>query len=279
MEVRKLIVKDVQKLFKFLENQPAMSYAKVQKLFRNKDVKVNGRRETKNILLKAGDVVEFYLKKDNLRIIYEDKDIVVVFKPRKIETINDAGEDLMTLVEKQIDCKVYAVHRLDCNTEGLVVFAKNFEAKQSLDNVIKNRLLDKYYLAKVVGVPANRLAKLVAYLKKDKERSRVFISNVKIAGYEEIQTNYEVIEDDGEFALLNIKLVTGKTHQIRAHLSHVGYPILGDDKYGNFKVNKQEGKRYQCLTAYKLVFHFDKDDYLSKLDGLNLELDKKEIKF
>lgn len=275
MEVRKLIVKDAQKLLKFLENQSAMSYAKVQKLLRNKDVKVNGKRETTNILLKAGDVVEFYLKKDDLRIIYEDKDIVAVFKPRKVETVNDAGEDLVSLVEKQIGCKVYAVHRLDCNTEGLVVFAKNYEAKQSLDNVIKNRLLDKYYLAKVVGVPVERSAKLIAYLKKDKEKSRVFISDVKIAGYEEIQTNYEVLEDDGKFALLNVKLITGKTHQIRAHLSHVGYPILGDDKYGNFKVNKEEGKRYQCLTAYKLVFHFDKDDYLFKLDGLKIELDKK----
>lgn len=279
MEVVKFIVKDAQKLCKFLENQSSMSYAKVQKLLRNKDIKVNGQRECKNILLKSSDVVECYLKRDNIRIVYEDADIVVVFKPRRIETINDSDENLATFVEGQLRCKIFAVHRLDRNTEGLVIFAKNLDAKQSLDKAIKNRLLDKHYLAKVVGVPKEPSENLVAYLKKDKERSRVFVSDVKLAGYEEIRTNYELIEENGKFALLNVKLITGKTHQIRAHLSHIGYPILGDDKYGNFEVNKQEGKRYQCLIAYKLILHFDKDDYLGRLDGLKIEIDKKEIKF
>ena len=279
MKVKRFVCNEEQKLFKFLERHVSMTYSNLQRLLRNKDVRVNGERVCKNVFLLIGDVVEVYLKEEAVKIFYEDGDIVVVFKPRRIETVNESGDDLKAKVQVQLGCEVFAIHRLDVNTEGLVIFAKNTKSKESLDSVIKNRYLEKYYLAKVVGVPQKTKGELVAYLKKDKSKSRVFVSDVRIPGYEEIKTNYRVLEDFGEYSLLDVELVTGKTHQIRAHLSHIGYPILGDDKYGDFEVNKKEKKRYQCLIAYKLIFHFDKDDYLSRLNGLRIEIDRKEINF
>ena len=152
-------------------------------------------------------------------------------------------------------------------------------AEQSLNAVIKSRRLDKYYLAKVVGVPKDAEQKLIAYLKKDSQKSLVYVSDVLQNGYDEIRTNYKKLEFDENFAILEVELVTGKTHQIRAHLSHIGYPILGDDKYGDSETNKKYGKKYQCLCAYKLIFHFDSTDYLAGLDGLCVEIDKSEISF
>ena len=279
MGLKKIVCKEEQKLTKFLEKQTSMSYSQVQVLLRNKDLKVNGERVKKDIHLKIDDVVEFYKKEELIKIFYEDDDIAIVFKPRKIETINEVGDDLKSKIQIQLGCDVFAVHRLDRNTEGLVVFAKNLKAKQSLDVAIKNRSIEKFYIAKVVGVPKESKAKITAYLKKDKVKSKVFVSDIKMVGYEEIKTNYRILDSEKEFAILEVALITGKTHQIRAHLSHIGYPILGDDKYGNFEMNKKEKKKYQCLIAYKLIFHFGTDDYLSRLDGLKIEIDKKEIKF
>lgn len=279
MGFKKIICEERQRLSKFLERQVQMSYFQFQGLLRHKGIKVNDVRIKKDDFLNKGDVVEFFYKEELIKIFYEDNDIIVVFKPRQIETINELGDDLKMKIQFQIGCEVFAVHRLDRNTEGLIVFAKNLKAKQSLDFAIRKRTLEKFYLAKVVGVPKELESKLTAYLKKDKEKSKVFISDVKLAGFDEIKTNYRLLKSEDGFSVLEVELVTGKTHQIRAHLSHIGYPILGDDKYGNFEINKKERKKYQCLIAYKLIFHFEKDDYLSRLNNLKIEVDKKEIKF
>ena len=105
------------------------------------------------------------------------------------------------------------------------------------------------------------------------------MSDKKLSGYEEIKTNYKKVSSDGGFSVLEVELVTGKTHQIRAHLSHIGYPILGDEKYGNDEINKKYKKKYQCLCAYKLKFNFDKNDYLSYMNGVVIELQKDKIEF
>ncbi len=268
-----------QKLSKLIADNLGFSYATIQKIIRNKDVKINNRRIALDVDVFEGDLIQVYFNDVMVKIIYEDKDIIVVKKPRGFETVNESNDNLKSKVEEQLGFGVFAVHRLDRNTEGLVIFAKNFESKNSLDNAIKLRKIEKFYLAKVVGIPSLEEDKLIAYLKKDSKKSLVYISDIQNVGYEKIQTNYKIIKRDQEFAILEVELVTGKTHQIRAHLRHIGYPILGDDKYGYSEINKKHGKKHQCLCAYKLIFHFDTDDYLYRLNNFTIELDKKEINF
>lgn len=280
MKVKNIKNTKKQRLSKLLSDELGLGFNKIQQLIRNKDAKVDGKRVSKDIDLDIDVSVEVYLKEKTIDIIFENKDILVVFKPRNIETVSEIdNENLKNRLEEQLTIKLFAVHRLDRNTEGLVIFAKNQVAKQCLDNAIKNRKLEKFYLAKVIGVPEKKEDKLIAYLKKDDKKSCVYVQDVHACGFEEIKTNYKTIKTDDEFSLLEIELVTGKTHQIRAHLSHIGYPILGDEKYGNNAINKKYNKRYQCLCAYKLVFHFENDEYLNYLDSVIVELEKDTLKF
>lgn len=265
-----------------LEFDKSLSYNAVQKIIRSKDVKVNGKRVSKDILLKVGDNVQFYVASNHntSNIIYNDDNIVVASKPKKIETsYADGGEDSFEFqLESMLGEKLFAVHRLDRNTDGLVVFAKNQEAKNSLDNAFKNRTAEKYYLALVFGHLSEKQADLVAYLKKDSNNSFVQISDTKLAGYEKIETKYKLIEEYESSSLIEVELVTGKTHQIRAHLAHIGHFVIGDQKYGDSKVNREYTKKYQCLTAYKIVFHFEKDDVLYYLNNKEFKIPKEKLK-
>lgn len=279
MIAEKIVNAENQRLSVLLEKHIGLTYSEIQKLLRNKDVKLNGKRVSSDKNITIGDIVEVYYNEKKIKVLYEDENIIVVFKPRRLETVNELGVDLRTKISKQINIEVFAVHRLDRNTEGLVIFAKNIDAKKALDDAIKNKDIKKYYLAKVVGVPETKEANLIAYLKKDENKSLVYISDLKQNGYDKIMTNYRVIVNLKDYSILEIELLTGKTHQIRAHLSHIGYPILGDEKYGNSKINKINCKKYQCLCAYKLIFKLKKESYLFYLNGLSVELDKKEISF
>ena len=269
-----------QKLSKLISDELGVGYNQIQKLIRNKDIKVDGKRVSKDVDLINGETVEIYINEKKLEIVYENKDIVIVLKPKNLETISESGEsDLLKKISEQLNLKLYAVHRLDRNTIGLVIFAKNVDAKNSLDLNIKNRKLEKFYIAKVCGEVNRNEEKLSAFLKKDDKKSIVYISDKNLNGYENIKTNYKKISSDGIFSILEVELVTGKTHQIRAHLSHIGYPILGDEKYGNSEINKKYKKKYQCLCSYKLKFNFDKSDYLGYMDGVVVELEKNKIEF
>lgn len=269
--------KKEQRLSKLISSELGLSFASIQKLIRSRDIKINGVRVGKDVTVCVGDEIEIYYPEMAIDVIFENDDIVVVNKPRNIETVSDSQDDVLEILNKQLGEQLFAVHRLDRNTQGLVIFAKNLDAKQALDEAIKNRNIKKYYLAKVVGIPKIKNQNLLAYLKKDEKNSVVYVSDNKFDGYDEIKTHYRVLESDEEFSVLEVELVTGKTHQIRAHLSHIGLPILGDEKYGNNLVNKKMNKKQQCLCAYKLVFDLE-SGYLSYLNGSVLELQKNKIK-
>ena len=266
----------------FLRQNPEISFNLFQKILRTKDVKLNGVRVSKDVSVKVGDVVCFYYKNDavsNLvEIIYQDDNLLVVFKRRNIETVTETGDCLLARVNAQLGFECFAVHRLDRNTEGLVVFAKNQESKQQLDEALKKRTIEKFYLALVYGLIPDKEKNMIAYLKKHAEKSFVEISDKKTEGFEKIQTNYKVVGEFENSTLVEVELVTGKTHQIRAHFSHIGHFVVGDEKYGDSKVNKLFGRKNQCLCAYKIKFHF-KEGALSYLDGKEIVLDKSKIDF
>ena len=151
-------------------------------------------------------------------------------------------------------------HRLDRNTNGLVIFAKNQESLDILLEKFKHHEMEKHYLALVYGIPKKDTQILQAYLFKDRKKSQVYISDEPKKGYSKIITSYTVLEKyPDNTSLLDVEIQTGKTHQIRAHLSHIGLPIIGDGKYGNYEINKKFNCKTQKLISYKLKFNFKED--------------------
>ena len=221
-------------------------------LLRAKDIKVNGVRVNKNVRLKAGDRVAYYTtpaqeQKASHRVIYADRSVVVCDKFSGVST-----EGL--LAELQGGGETFAVHRLDRNTEGVIVFARTRAAEEELLLAFRERAVQKTYLALCKDNFKSDAAVLTAYLKKDEARSRVEISDRPGDGYVKIVTQYKVLGRSGELALAQIELHTGKTHQIRAHMAHIGCPVLGDEKYGDGDLNKKYGARRQRLVSKYVSF-------------------------
>ena len=263
---------------------PSLSNNLFYKTLRKKDIKINGKRVNENVTVFENDEILVYIA-DNLLenhfkldIIFEDDNILVVNKPYEIEV---TGENSLTTYlhrfYKDTEFTPMPCHRIDRNTTGLVLFAKTDEALKILLKKFKNHEIEKHYLALVYGTPPERYKRCVAYLFKDNKKSRVYISDTFKKGYQKIITTYQVLEKRSNYTtLLDVQIETGKTHQIRAHLAHLGYPIVGDGKYGNNEINKKFGKKYQMLCSYILKFNFKDDSgILEYLNGKEFVLDMK----
>ena len=275
--LKEISVQSKQLLSDVIGENTDLGYYRIQKVIRSKSVKVNGVRVGTDMNVSAGDTVYVYLadrEKDSIEVVYRDDNILVVNKASGIEV---TGEGSLTERINNIltDCTAAPVHRLDRNTMGLVVFALNKNAENELLASFKERDIDKTYNCVVVGTPKQPNAKLKAFLFKDAKKSLVYVSDTPKQGYLPIETHYRLIKNLGELSLLEVKLVTGRTHQIRAHLAHIKLPILGDGKYGINKVNRRYRVKTQLLCCTKITFHFAQGA-LKYLDGksvvLNLDL-------
>lgn len=253
-----------------LDKFPSLSINTIFKALRKKDIRVNGKRISNNVTIHYNDEITLYIA-DNLlyqnlyNIIYEDNNILILNKPIGIEI---SGDNSL----KQILSKTYSYcepcHRLDRNTSGIVVFAKNAESLEILFSKFKNREIIKHYACLVHGKLPKAKDTLTAYLFKDSKKSIVYIIDTPKQGYQKIITSYKVLEYyNNNTSLLDITLHTGRTHQIRAHLAHIGCPIIGDGKYGINEINKKFKAKTQKLCSYSLQFNFTTDSGI--LDYLN----------
>lgn len=271
------VEKDQKKIVDYLKNKfKNLTNGTIFKALRNKDIRINGVKISENVPVNAGDEITLYIKDeflfgttalDKSKIIYDDENIVIVNKPQDVLV---QGDGINIGLDKMVNDyfgtqNIVPCHRLDRNTSGLIIFAKNEMAEETISEMLKQHMIRKVYRCRVIGHPKNKKATLTAYLFKDSKTSQVIISNEKKKGYVEIVTKYEVIayNNDGT-STLEVELVTGRTHQIRAHLAFIGYPILGDGKYGKNEVNKRFKLTRQELTAYKIIFN----DAIGKLEYL-----------
>lgn len=291
--MRTIIVKNINKKT-YLSNYifktfPNLSKGKFFKSLRNKDIKINEKRVNKDIILNDKDEIKLYIS-DNilfnlpqkLDYIYDDQNIAIIFKPQGIlsndETKNSDEPTLESLVKKE-NPNYIICHRLDRNTAGLVIFAKNDIAYASILSGSKNNSIIKEYIAYVSGSNfKNKEETLNQYISLNKKDgiSKIYEKNNEKNSLKSITTSYEVIYTNTkrDYSILKVFIHNGKTHQIRAVLSNISHPIIGDSKYGKNEINKKFNKYRQLLFAVKYKFNFDSSSKLSYLNNKDIILDK-----
>lgn len=294
-----------QRLDRFLAKAvPLLPASLAQKYIRLKRIKRNNARAQRDDRLCEGDILQLYIndeffdvpRDDNayltvaapkLNIVYEDENLLLVDKqPGVAVHPHDGAEYGKTLID-HIQAYLYAkrewrpreenaftpalCNRIDRNTGGIVIAAKTAEALRVMNQKIKDRELDKRYLAIVEGTPRPRMGVLRGYLFKDAVKNRVYVTDTPQKGAKSCETRYEVLESRNGLSLVECELITGRTHQIRAQFAHAGHPLLGDGKYG--KLDKRFDRRYQALYSYKLTFRFTTDaGSLSNLNGKTFQV-------
>ena len=296
-----------QRLDKFIRKSlPNLPQALMYKYIRIKRIKVNGKRAEISTMLSTGDKVDMYINDEffekpetrydftgaskSLDILYEDENIMLLNKKAGLLCHPDDREFVDTLITR-IKRYLYdkgeynpddensftpaLVNRIDRNTGGIVIAAKNAESLRILNAQMKKRNLKKTYLCVVHGIPQPESGLLEGYLLKDEKKNLVKVMRKPCEGAKEIRTKYKVLEKDTQkdLSLVEVDLLTGRTHQIRAHFASIGHPLLGDGKYGTNKLNKEFGYKKQFLYSYKLVFALDDEaGILTYLTGRGFEV-------
>ena len=280
-----------QRLDKFLTKRfRNMPHSLMYKYIRKKCIKVNGKKCDIDTRLKEGDVLTFFIKDEffepseevydfmkapvKLDIVYEDENILLLNKKPGLIVHPDENyhfDSLIARVQHYLydrgeydpkDEQSFApalVNRIDRNTGGIVIAAKTAEALRIMNQKLKDRELEKIYLCLAVGSFEKKEALLTAYLEKNEKQNRVYISDKPGPDKKQIRTRYRVLAEGKGLSLLEVELLTGRTHQIRAHMAHIGHPLAGDGKYGKNEVNRRLGMKWQALYSYKLSFRFTTD--------------------
>lgn len=294
-----------QRLDKFItKSVPNLPKSLMYKYIRLKRIKVNSKRAEISTRLQVGDVVDMYINDEffvksetrydftgaskRIDIVYEDENIMLLNKKSGLLSHPDDTEYVDTLIgrvkrylfekgeydpEDESSFTPALVNRIDRNTAGIVIAAKTAAALRILNQKMKDRELHKYYLCVIHGKMENDSGILTGYLVKDETKNKVFVYDTMRDGAKNIKTKYRVLKYAQGLSLVEIELLTGRTHQIRAHFASIGHPLLGDGKYGSNALNKKSGLKKQCLCSYRLSFDFSTDaGELEYLNGRSFEI-------